>query len=85
MKRPTCGDMPVRSTWEETLIAIGDRFVSLGSVEPANCKPNQVAVIAGPFTDAETLTAGKDLANLMNSELICTEEKFPISRYRIKA
>lgn len=81
MKRSNPQQLPQRSSWEEALIAIGEKFVALGSIEPAKCLPNQVAVIAGPFADAETLTAAKDLANAMNSELVCTEERFPTDRY----
>ncbi|BHF63682.1 NADH dehydrogenase Fe-S protein subunit 1 ndufs1 [Sparganum proliferum] len=85
MKRPKSHELPVRSSWEEALITIGEKLVSLGSNEQAKCAPNQIAVVAGPFTDAETLTAAKDLVNLMNSELIFTEEKFPASKTDIRA
>ncbi|KAM7538342.1 hypothetical protein Aperf_G00000065485 [Anoplocephala perfoliata] len=79
------GEPHDRSSWEEVLIAIGEKFVSLGSAEPAKCQPNQVAVIAGPFTDAETLVVAKDLVNSMNSELAFTEEIFPTERTDIRS
>ncbi|VDO00302.1 unnamed protein product [Rodentolepis nana] len=79
------GDLHERSSWEEALIAIGEKFVSLGSTSPAKCQPNQIAVIAGPFADAEALMAAKDLANMMNSELVFTEESFPSNRTDIRS
>ncbi len=70
MKRPAKGQLPERSSWEETLIAIGERLVALGSTSEAGCAAGQIAVVACPHTDAETLMAAKDLANCMNSELV---------------
>lgn len=81
LMRPKGSEIHQRSSWEDVLIAIGGRFVSLGSTEPAKCEPNQVAIVSGPFTDAETLTAAKDLANALNSELVFTEEKFPSNKF----
>ncbi|VDM15815.1 unnamed protein product [Hydatigera taeniaeformis] len=83
--RPKGGELHHRSSWEEVLITIGERLVSLGSGEPAKCSPNQIAVIAGPFADAETMTAAKDFANSMNSELVFVEENFPLNRTDVRA
>ncbi|VDK47711.1 unnamed protein product [Anisakis simplex] len=37
----------------------------------------QIAAVAGPLNDTESLMALKDLMNRFNSELVCTEESFP--------
>lgn len=39
---------------------------------------NDIAAVVGPFCDAEALTALKDLLNSLNSEILCTEESFPM-------
>lgn len=53
--------------WEDALDAIASKM--------ANCG-DKIAAVAGGFTDAETLVAIKDLVNLSDSELLCTEDSF---------
>lgn len=60
------------ATWEDVLVTIGERFLSLDE------SPDQVAAVVGPFVDAETMITLKDLANRFNSELLFTEESFPV-------
>lgn len=43
-----------------------------------NLKPNQCAAIAGKMVDAEALIAMKDLINSFGSDLLSTEQKFPL-------
>ncbi|KAF7257048.1 hypothetical protein EG68_04606, partial [Paragonimus skrjabini miyazakii] len=67
-------------TWEDALIAVGEKLLSLNSTaDPTRLSipANQVAAVVGPFADAEAMTALKDLVNRLNSELCCTEEAFP--------
>lgn len=61
------------TTWENALLTVGKVLVKASSA------PDQVAVVAGPFSDAETLVSAKDLANRLGSELVCTEEAFPMA------
>ncbi|ODN00169.1 NADH-ubiquinone oxidoreductase 75 kDa subunit, mitochondrial [Orchesella cincta] len=56
--------------WEDALVGVGQALKS--------AKGNQVAAIAGGLADAEALTALKDLLNRLDSELLCTEEIFPL-------
>ncbi|VEL07756.1 unnamed protein product [Protopolystoma xenopodis] len=71
----------VKSTWEEALASIGSRLVEVGRSGARNA----VAGLAGPFADAEALTALRDLVHLFDSELICTEEKFPANSTDLRA
>ncbi|VDO63901.1 unnamed protein product [Schistosoma curassoni] len=66
------------STWEDVLIKIAEKLLPiLGSSEGSIPRANQVAGLVGPFADAESMIALKDLINRLNSELVCTEESFP--------
>ncbi|CAH8483012.1 unnamed protein product [Schistosoma intercalatum] len=66
------------STWEDVLINIAEKLLPiLGSSEGGIPRANQVAGLVGPFADAESMIALKDLINRLNSELACTEESFP--------
>nr|CAH8822808.1 unnamed protein product [Trichobilharzia regenti] len=68
----------VESTWEEGLIEIAKKILPIyESSKETTCKENQIAGLVGPFADAESMTAMKDLINRFNSELVCTEESFP--------
>lgn len=69
------------STWEDVLIKIAEKLLPiLGSSEGSIPRANQVAGLVGPFADAESMIALKDLINRLNSELVCTEESFPTNR-----
>ncbi|VDP55464.1 unnamed protein product [Schistosoma mattheei] len=66
------------STWEDVLIKIAEKLLPiLGSSEGSTPRANQVAGLVGPFADAESMIALRDLINRLNSELVCTEESFP--------
>jgi len=51
--------------WDEVLQICGDGLIDAGE---------RVAALAGPFTDAETLTVTRDLLNILGSEHYYTEE-----------
>merc|ERR1712130_688228 len=51
--------------WDEILQICGDALIDAGE---------RVAALAGPFTDAETLTVARDLLNILGSESYYTEE-----------
>ncbi|CAL8104507.1 unnamed protein product [Calicophoron daubneyi] len=77
-------------TWEDALIAVGEHLISVMSQPNPDSpdysvEPNQVAALAGPFADAEALTALKDLVNKYNSELTCTEEAFPVDSVDLRS
>uniref|UniRef100_A0A1I8J2W1 NADH-ubiquinone oxidoreductase 75 kDa subunit, mitochondrial n=1 Tax=Macrostomum lignano TaxID=282301 RepID=A0A1I8J2W1_9PLAT len=59
------------SDWPDALHEVARRLSA------SRESPDQTAVLAGPFADAESLTALKDLVNAAQSELVCTEEAFP--------
>lgn len=40
---------------------------------------SEIAAIAGGLVDAESLVALKDLLNKLDSEILCTEEIFPVA------
>lgn len=40
---------------------------------------SEIAAIAGGLVDAESLVALKDLLNKRDSEILCTEEIFPLA------
>ncbi|CAI2725582.1 unnamed protein product [Schistosoma spindalis] len=66
------------STWEDVLVKIAEKILPIfGSSEGSIPRANQVAGLVGPFADAESMVALKDLINRLNSELVCTEESFP--------
>lgn len=66
------------STWGDVLVKIAENLLPiLGSSEESIPRANQVAGLVGPFADAESMMALKDLINRFNSELVCTEESFP--------
>lgn len=54
--------------WEDALLTTAKSLRISGE---------KTAFIAGGLTDAETLTAAKDLANGLGCETLCTEESFP--------
>lgn len=56
--------------WEDALVSVAQVLKS--------AKANQVGAIVGGMVDAESLTALKDLLNKLDSELLCTEEIFPV-------
>ncbi|XP_014219042.1 NADH-ubiquinone oxidoreductase 75 kDa subunit, mitochondrial [Copidosoma floridanum] len=56
--------------WEEALIAVARSL--------QNLQPNKCAAVAGKMTDAETLIAMKDLLNSFGSDLLATEQQFPV-------
>ncbi|KAA3669862.1 uncharacterized protein DEA37_0010315, partial [Paragonimus westermani] len=64
-------------TWEDALIVVGEKLLSLTDPTRPSIPANQVAGVVGPFADAEAMVALKDLINRFNSELCCTEEAFP--------
>ncbi|KAJ8683657.1 hypothetical protein QAD02_019449 [Eretmocerus hayati] len=57
--------------WEDALVAAARAL--------QNLSPNKCAAIAGKMADAEVLVAVKDLINLLGSELLTTEQQFPLS------
>jgi len=56
-----------RVDWQDALSIASDAIRNAGE---------EVAVVAGPFADVETLCMLKDLANKAGSEMVCTEENF---------
>lgn len=56
--------------WEDALVYVARKLRSVPG--------NQIAAVAGPLADAESLVAMKDLLNKLGSELLCTEQKFPL-------
>ncbi|XP_058789772.1 NADH-ubiquinone oxidoreductase 75 kDa subunit, mitochondrial isoform X2 [Phymastichus coffea] len=57
--------------WEDALVTVAQALQDLSVDESA--------AIAGKMTDAESLIAMKDLLNSLGSELLTTEQPFPIS------
>ena len=53
------------SIWKIKILVCGDALIDAGE---------RVAALAGPFTDAETLTVTRDLLNILGSEDYYTEE-----------
>uniref|UniRef100_A0A915AES1 NADH-ubiquinone oxidoreductase 75 kDa subunit, mitochondrial n=1 Tax=Parascaris univalens TaxID=6257 RepID=A0A915AES1_PARUN len=69
---PMVRDMggPLREcSWEEALFAVASKI--------RQTHATQIAAVAGPMNDLESLMALKDLMNRFNTELVCTEESFP--------
>ena len=64
MIRDPSGNL-VPQGWDEVLQICGDGLIDAGE---------RVAALAGPFTDAETLTVTRDLLNILGSEHYYTEE-----------
>jgi NADH dehydrogenase (ubiquinone) Fe-S protein 1 len=60
----------ISCSWEEALSAVANKL--------SKVQGDGVAAIAGGQSDAEALTALKDLLNSKNSEALCTEEIFPM-------
>uniref|UniRef100_F1KVL1 NADH-ubiquinone oxidoreductase 75 kDa subunit, mitochondrial n=1 Tax=Ascaris suum TaxID=6253 RepID=F1KVL1_ASCSU len=56
-------------SWEEALFAVASKI--------RQTHATQIAAVAGPMNDLESLMALKDLMNRFNTELVCTEESFP--------
>lgn len=56
--------------WESALIAVAKALKS--------APKGKVAVVAGSLTDAEAMVAYKDLLNRLGSEVLCTEQHFPL-------
>ncbi|CAH8464438.1 unnamed protein product [Schistosoma turkestanicum] len=80
-------DKLVKSTWEDCFVKIAENLLPIlgSSKENVIPKPNQVAGLVGPFADAESMIALKDLINRFNSELVCTEECFPTDRTDLRS
>lgn len=57
--------------WEDALVAVSRSLQDLS--------PNKIAAIAGKMADAEVLVAVKDLVNSYGSDLLTTEQQFPLS------
>lgn len=55
--------------WSTALEAVADKM--------RGCSGDDIAAIAGPFADTESLVAMKDLLNRLNSENVFTEQNFP--------
>jgi len=60
----------ITCTWEEALSSVAKQL--------SKAQGDSVAAIAGGQSDAETLLAMKDMLNRRNSEVLCTEEIFPM-------
>lgn len=60
----------VNCDWEDALLHIVEKLYSAGA---------DIAAIAGPHADAESLVVLKDLVNKLGSESTCTEEIFPMN------
>nr|CAD7444597.1 unnamed protein product [Timema bartmani] len=56
--------------WEDALITVAKAIKSVPG--------NSVAALAGGLVDAESLIALKDFVNKLGSELVCTEQTFPL-------
>ena len=56
--------------WQEALTVVANKI--------ATTPGDRMAAIVGGLSDAETLTALKDLMNHLECETLCTEEKFPM-------
>ncbi|GFO33297.1 NADP-ubiquinone oxidoreductase 75 kda subunit, mitochondrial [Plakobranchus ocellatus] len=67
--RNSKGDL-IPTDWETAFFDIADRV--------KNIVPSSIAGIAGCHTDLETLVCLKDMVNRLGSELLCTEESFPM-------
>lgn len=67
------------------MVAVGEQLLSVDSQSGAAVAANPVAAVAGPFADAEALTALRDLVHRFNSELLCTEESFPVEKYVLRS
>lgn len=61
----------VKADWEHALIQTAAKLSTVDGCE--------IAAIAGGLCDAEALTTLKDLLNRLGSELLCTEEIFPMN------
>ena len=59
------------SGWEDALVEVAGELHATS--------PQEIAVVAGNFVDAETLVATKDLLNRFGCENLFTEEGFPNS------
>ncbi|XP_003743952.1 NADH-ubiquinone oxidoreductase 75 kDa subunit, mitochondrial [Galendromus occidentalis] len=56
--------------WQEALMVVANKI--------ATTPGDRMAALVGGLSDAETLTALKDLMNHLECETLCTEEKFPM-------
>uniref|UniRef100_A0A4W4GTV3 NADH-ubiquinone oxidoreductase 75 kDa subunit, mitochondrial n=1 Tax=Electrophorus electricus TaxID=8005 RepID=A0A4W4GTV3_ELEEL len=61
----------VPTFWEDVLTHVAGVLQSV--------QGSEVAAIVGGMADAESLVALKDLLNKLDSELLCTEESFPVA------
>ncbi|KPI99867.1 NADH-ubiquinone oxidoreductase 75 kDa subunit, mitochondrial [Papilio xuthus] len=56
--------------WEDAIVAAARAL--------RDCPPDKLLAVAGDMADAESLVALKDLVNRLGSELVCTEQFFPL-------
>lgn len=49
----------------------------MSTLQLSEASPNEVAAIAGPLMDVESLVVLKDLLNTLGSEQVFTQEAFP--------
>ena len=50
---------------------------STSTLQLSEASPNEIAAIAGPLMDVESLVVLKDLLNTLGSEQVYTQEAFP--------
>ncbi|XP_013148064.1 PREDICTED: NADH-ubiquinone oxidoreductase 75 kDa subunit, mitochondrial [Papilio polytes] len=56
--------------WEDAIVAAARAL--------RDCPPDKLVAVGGDMADAESLVALKDLVNRLGSELVCTEQYFPL-------
>ncbi|CAG7677727.1 unnamed protein product, partial [Allacma fusca] len=69
MLKNKAGDL-IPLEWEDVLVGVTQALKSV--------RGGQVGAIVGGLADAESLTALKDLMNRLDSDILCTEEIFPL-------
>ncbi|XP_076848761.1 NADH-ubiquinone oxidoreductase 75 kDa subunit, mitochondrial [Brachyhypopomus gauderio] len=70
MMKDSTGQL-VSTSWKDVLARVAGVLQGV--------QGSEVAAIAGGMVDAESLVALKDLLNKLDSEMLCTEESFPLT------